>query len=103
LPDGALGGLHLLGRPSLQRKVSGTGLAADPGGRANTHGKKGRPMLSSDEVRDHTAKVRLVLGGDNSYPDAFRSRFNPGVLLHDETGALRSHLYASDEWSGLGL
>jgi hypothetical protein len=54
-------------------------------------------------VRDHTGKVRLVLGCDDYLPDAFRSKYNPGVLLYDETGALRGHLYASDELSGLGL
>jgi hypothetical protein len=54
-------------------------------------------------VRDHTDKVRLVLGCDDHLPDAFRSKYNPGVLLYDETGALRGHLYASDELSGLGL
>ena len=50
-----------------------------------------------------TGKVRLVLGCDDYLPDAFRSKYNPGVLLDDETGALRGHLYASDELSGLGL
>jgi hypothetical protein len=54
-------------------------------------------------VRDHTGKIRLVLGTDEYLPDAFRSKYNPGVLLYDETGALRGHLYASDELSGLGL
>ena len=50
-----------------------------------------------------TAKDRLVLGCDDYLPDAFRSKYNPGVLLDDETGALRGHLYASDALSGLGL
>jgi hypothetical protein len=54
-------------------------------------------------VRDHTGKVRLVLGCDDYLPDAFRSKYNPGVLLYDETGAMRGHLYASHELSGLGL
>jgi hypothetical protein len=54
-------------------------------------------------VRDHTGKIRLVLGCDDYLPDAFRSKYNPGVLLYDEAGALRGHLYASDELSGLGL
>src|SRR5262249_54375734 len=53
--------------------------------------------------RDHTGKIRLVLGCDEYVPDTFRSKYNPGVLLYDETGALRGHLYASDELSGLGL
>jgi hypothetical protein len=48
-------------------------------------------------------KVRLVLGCADYLPDAFRSRYNPGVLLYDETGALRSNVHASDELRGLGL
>jgi hypothetical protein len=54
-------------------------------------------------VRDHTGKVRLVLGCDEYIPEGFRAKYNPGVLLYDETGALRDHLYASDELIGLGL
>jgi hypothetical protein len=54
-------------------------------------------------VRDHTGKIRLVLGCDEYVPDAFRAKYNPGLLLYDETGALRGHLYASDELSGVGL
>src|SRR5262249_50862423 len=45
----------------------------------------------------------LVLGCDDNLPDVFRSKYNPGVLLYDEKGAPRGHLYASDELSGLGL
>jgi hypothetical protein len=44
-----------------------------------------------------------VLGTDDSLPDAFRAKDNPGVLLCDEKGALRAQLYASEELSGLGL
>jgi hypothetical protein len=36
-------------------------------------------------------------------PDTFRPKYNPGVFLSDETGALPGHLYASAELSGLGL
>src|SRR5262249_41365031 len=52
-------------------------------------------------VRDHTGKIRLVLGCDGYVPDAFRAKYNPGALLDDETGALRGYVYASDELSGL--
>src|SRR5262249_10489056 len=40
---------------------------------------------------------------DDYLPDSFRSKYNSGVLLYDETGALRGHLYASEELTGLGL
>src|SRR5262249_18544097 len=63
--NGALGGLHLLGRAPGQKGMIG--------------------------------KDRLVLGCDDHLPDAFRSRYNPGVLLYDEKGALRGHLSASDQ------
>src|SRR5262249_10682634 len=53
--------------------------------------------------RGMTDKVRLVLGCDDYLPDAFRSKYNPGVLLYDETGALGGHMDASDELSGLAL
>src|SRR5262249_59435143 len=69
--NGALGGLHLLGRAPGQKGMIG--------------------------------KDRLVLGCDDHLPDAFRSRYNPGVLLYDEKGALRGHLSASDQLTGLGL
>jgi hypothetical protein len=54
-------------------------------------------------LRDHSGRVRLVLGTDDSLPDAFRAKDNPGVLLCDQKGALRAQLYASEELSGLGL
>jgi hypothetical protein len=44
-----------------------------------------------------------VLGTDDTLPDAFRAKDNPGLLLYDEKGALRGQLYASEELSGLGL
>jgi hypothetical protein len=54
-------------------------------------------------VCDPAGRVRLVLGSDEFLPDAFRAKDNPGLLLYDEKGALRGHLYASEELSGLGL
>jgi hypothetical protein len=54
-------------------------------------------------VRDPAGRARIVLGTDDSLPDAFRAKDNPGVLLCDEQGALRAQLYASEELSGLGL
>jgi hypothetical protein len=54
-------------------------------------------------IRDPAGRARIVLGTDDSLPDAFRAKDNPGVLLLDEKGALRGQLYASEELSGLGL
>jgi hypothetical protein len=54
-------------------------------------------------VRGPAGRVRLVLGTDDSLPDAFRAKDNPGLLAYDEKGALRSHMYASEELTGLGL
>jgi hypothetical protein len=54
-------------------------------------------------VRDAAGRVRLVLACNEQLPDAFRSKDNPGLLLYDEKGAVRGHLYASEELSGLGL
>jgi hypothetical protein len=54
-------------------------------------------------VRDPAGRARLVLGCDKFLPDSFRAKDNPGLLLYDEKGALRSQLYASEELSGLGL
>jgi hypothetical protein len=54
-------------------------------------------------VRDPAGRARIVLGTDDSLPDAFRAKDNPGVLLCDEKGALRAQLYASEELTGLGL
>jgi hypothetical protein len=54
-------------------------------------------------VRDPKGRARIVLGTDDSLPDAFRAKDNPGVFLCDEKGALRAHLYASEELTGLGL
>src|SRR5262245_44201281 len=54
-------------------------------------------------VRDAAGRVRLVLGTDEGLPPEFRAKDNPGVLLCDERGALRAHLYASEELTGLGL
>ena len=53
--------------------------------------------------RIDAGRVRLVLGTDDSLPDAFRAKDNPGLLLCDEKGTLRAHLYASEEMTGLGL
>jgi hypothetical protein len=54
-------------------------------------------------VRDPAGRTRIVLGTDDSLPDAFRAKDDPGVFLCDEKGALRAQLYASEELSGLGL
>jgi hypothetical protein len=54
-------------------------------------------------VRDPAGRARIVLGTDDSLPDAFRAKGNAGVLLCDEKGTLRAQLYASEELSGLGL
>jgi hypothetical protein len=54
-------------------------------------------------VRDPAGRVRLVLGTGDSLPPEFRAKDNPGLLLCDEKGALRAHLYASEELTGLGL
>jgi hypothetical protein len=53
--------------------------------------------------RDPAGRARIVLGTDDSLPNAFRAKDNPGLLLCYEKGALRGHLYASEELSGLGL
>jgi hypothetical protein len=54
-------------------------------------------------LRDHSGRVRLVLGGNDSLPDAFHANANPGVLLFDEQGALRGQLNAADDAAGLRL
>jgi hypothetical protein len=54
-------------------------------------------------VRDPAGRTRIVLGTDDSLPDAFRAKDNPGLVLCDEKGALRAQLYAREELSGLGL
>jgi hypothetical protein len=36
-------------------------------------------------VRDHTGKIRPELGCDDYLPDAFRSKYNPGVLFFSTT------------------
>jgi hypothetical protein len=96
---------RLLGPLRLAGALLALGLIAYAGRHTLFAGPIRATVLDARQVivRDPAGRVRLVLGTDDGLPQAFRAKDNPGLLLCDEKGALRAHLYASEELTGLGL